>query len=49
MLRTAGFVAQRRYPNIGHNQGRMTFVASRLCESSGAARGSDPSQSSMIA
>jgi SAM-dependent methyltransferase len=29
ILRTAGFVAQRRYPNIGHNQGRMTFVAFR--------------------
>jgi SAM-dependent methyltransferase len=28
ILRTAGFIAQRRYPNIGHNRGRMTFVAS---------------------
>jgi hypothetical protein len=36
ILRTAGFVAQRRYPNIGHNQGRMTFVAFRLSTSSRA-------------
>jgi SAM-dependent methyltransferase len=36
ILRTAGFVAQRRYPNIGHNQGRMTFVAFRLGTSSRA-------------
>ena len=44
ILRTAGFVAQRRYPNIGHNQGRMTFVAFRLCDSSEAAEGLDPAQ-----
>jgi len=42
VLRTAGFSAKRRYPNIGHNQGRMTFVAFRLCESSRAAEGPDP-------
>src|SRR5262249_3587512 len=42
ILRTAGFIAQRRYPNIGHNQGRMTFVALRLCASSRAAEGPDP-------
>ena len=36
ILRNAGFVAERHYPNIGHNQGRMTFVASR------AAVASDP-------
>jgi hypothetical protein len=29
MLHAAGFVAERRRPNIGHNQGRMTFVAHR--------------------
>ena len=42
ILRTSGFVAHRRYPNIGHNQGRMTFVAFRLCASSRAAEGSGP-------
>ena len=42
ILHTAGFIAKRRYPNIGHNQGRMTFVAFRLCESSRAAEGPDP-------
>jgi hypothetical protein len=26
-LRNAGFLAERRRPNIGHNQGRVTFVA----------------------
>jgi hypothetical protein len=26
-LEQAGFVAERRYPNIGHNTARMTFVA----------------------
>jgi hypothetical protein len=26
-LARAGFSAQRRYPNIEHNQARMTFVA----------------------
>jgi hypothetical protein len=29
ILRTAGLIAQRCHSNIGHNQGRMTFVASR--------------------
>ncbi|HEY8564974.1 MAG TPA: class I SAM-dependent methyltransferase [Beijerinckiaceae bacterium] len=28
ILRSTGFVAERRQPNIGHNQARMTFVAS---------------------
>jgi SAM-dependent methyltransferase len=27
VLRTAGFAAERRHPNIEHNQQRMTFVA----------------------
>jgi 2-polyprenyl-3-methyl-5-hydroxy-6-metoxy-1,4-benzoquinol methylase len=39
ILRAAGFVAQRRHLNIGHNQGRMTFVASRLGGSSQDAEG----------
>lgn len=42
ILRTAGLVAERRYPNIGHNQGRMTFVAFRLCAPPRAAEGPDP-------
>jgi SAM-dependent methyltransferase len=31
ILRTEGLAAERRYPNLGYDQGRMTFVASRLC------------------
>ena len=27
ILEGAGFTAERRYPNLGHNQARMTFVA----------------------
>jgi SAM-dependent methyltransferase len=30
ILRAEGFVGERHYPNIGYDQGRMTFVASRL-------------------
>ena len=30
ILREAGFAAERRSPNIGHNQARMTFVARPL-------------------
>jgi len=30
MLRRAGFAAERRYPNLEHNQERMTFVATPL-------------------
>lgn len=29
-LEDAGFVAQRRHPNLGHNQARMTFIAHPL-------------------
>jgi SAM-dependent methyltransferase len=39
ILRTEGLVAERRYPNLGYNQGRMTFVASRLSAVTG---GPDP-------
>jgi SAM-dependent methyltransferase len=42
ILRTAGFVAERRYPNIGHNQGRMTFAAFRLCASPRTTEAPDP-------
>ena len=27
LLRDTGFAAERRRPNIGHNQARMTFIA----------------------
>ena len=30
ILEGAGFSAERRYPNLGHNQARMTFVARPL-------------------
>jgi SAM-dependent methyltransferase len=32
IFRASGLIAERRYPNIGHNQGRMTFVVSRAAE-----------------
>jgi SAM-dependent methyltransferase len=37
VLEAAGFVAERRHPNLGHNQGRATFMAVRRREGSGGA------------
>jgi hypothetical protein len=30
LLRDCGFAAERRSPNMGHNQARMTFLAMPL-------------------